>query len=270
MNRDIELSYGEAGSGSPTLVFVHGFSGSRIGWDPQLAYFSKTHRVVLPDLRGHGNTPRGEAEMTIENLAADLAALLDSLDLSGVVLIGHSMGCRVSLETCRAASGRIAGVVVIDGSNVGLGDKEGAQQRLDDGIAEHGYVAFAQKLYDGMFLEGHDPELKAFALAHGLAFPPETGYPLFRNLIAYDAERAVAAMREADRPVLVLQSTAMGVDRVRRSIPEGGSSPYMDQVLANCPRAEGTVITGCGHFTHWEAPAAVNSRIEEFLRERIG
>ena len=269
MNRDIELCYVEAGSGAPPLVFVHGFSGSRVGWEPQFAHFAKSHRVVVPELRGHGDSPRGEAEMTIENLADDLGALLERLDLTGAVLIGHSMGCRVSLETCRGASGRVAGVVLIDGSNVGIGGKEEAQRRLDELIAAEGYVAFARKLYDGMFLEGHDPELKAFAMARGLAFPAETGYPLFRNLMAYDADRAVAAMRETGLPVLVLQSTAMGVDRVRRSIPEGGSSPYMDLVLANCPRAEGAVIPGRGHFAQLEAPETVNARIEAFLSGRI-
>lgn len=268
MNRDIKLSYDAAGEGSPPLVFIHGFTGERIGWEPQFAHFSQTHRVVVPDLRGHGVSERGKEEMTVETLAADVHALLEELDLSGAVLIGHSMGCRVVLETRRRVPERIAKIVVIDGSNIGIGDKEGAQRRLDEGIAANGYAAFAHELYEGMFLEGHDPELKKYAMARGTTFPPEIGHPLFRNLIAYDADKAVAAMADADLPVLVLQSTTMGVDRLRRSIAVGERSLYMDLALKHCPRVETAVIPGCGHFTHLEAPEAVNARIEEFLSKR--
>ena len=253
------------GQGSPPLVFVHGFSGAGEHWQPQFDHFARTHRVVSLDLRGHGATPRGTEPLSIETLAADVAALLDELDLSGAVLAGHSMGCRVVLEARRHAPDRVAAMVLVDGSNIGIGDKEGAQRRLDQDIATNGYEKFARKLFGDMFFAGHDPDLRKRLLKRALELPAEIGQPLFRSFIGHDADRALAVMRGSDIPVLVLQSTALGVDRVRKPLGEGDTSPYVELVLANCRRAEYAVIPGVGHFTQLEAPAAVNARIEAFL-----
>lgn len=269
MKRDIKLDHAEAGEGSPPLVFVHGFASGREDWQPQFANFAKAHRVVIPDLRGHGATARGAEVLSIETLAADVEALLVDLDISGAVLAGHSMGCRIVLETRRRAPDRIAAVVLVDGSNIGIGDKDGAQRRLDEGIATNGYESFMLKLFGNTFFEGHDPDLKERILTRVLALPAEIGHPLIRNLIAYDADKAVAAMRECDVPVLVLQSTTFGVDLVRKSLNKGETSPYIDLVLANCPRAECAVIPGVGHYVQLEAPAAVNAGIKEFLSTLI-
>ncbi len=265
MKRDIELYFEEAGEGSPPLVFVHGLAGDREQWQPESDHFATAHRVVSPDLRGHGASPQGTEGLSIPTLAADVATLLADLDLSDAILAGHSLGCRIVLETCRQAPHRIAGVVLVDGSNIGLGDKEGAQRRVDEEIAAHGYESFILKLFGDMFVEGHDPDLKSRVMTRALALPAEIGHPLLRNLIAYDADEALAAMRECDLPVLVLQSTTMGVDLVRKSLRKGETSLYMDLTRANCPRCEFAVIPGVGHYAQLEAPEAVNARIKEFL-----
>ena len=265
MERDIKLYFEEAGEGGPPIVFVHGFAGGHEQWQPESNHFASALRVVSPDMRGHGESPKGTERLSIQTLATDVSTLLADLDLSGAVLAGHSMGCRIVLEARRQAPERIAGVVLVDGSNIGLGDKEGAQRRLDEEIATHGYESFILKIFGDMFMEEHDPNLKQVILTRALALPEEVGLPLFRNLIAYDADEALAAMRECSLPVLVLQSTTMGVDRVRKSLRKGETSLYMDIVQANCPLAEFAVIPGVGHYAQLEAPGAVNARIKEFV-----
>lgn len=265
MTRDIKLKYDQAGQGAPPLVFVHGFAGGREQWQPQARHFARTNRVFCLDLRGHGASVRGTEELTMQTLAADVVGLLEELELSGAVLAGHSMGCRIVLEARRQAPGRIAGVVLVDGSNIGLGDKEGALARIEGEIAEKGYEGFARKLFEDMFVEGYDPALKEQVMTRARALPEETGHPLFKGIVAYDADDVVEVMRGCGIPVLVLQSTAMGVDRVRRSLREGESSLFMDIARGNCPQAEFTVIPGVGHYAQLEAPNAVNGRIAQFL-----
>ena len=193
MTRDIKLDYDQAGQGAPPLVFVHGFAGGREQWRPQAGHFDRTNRVICLDLRGHGASARGTEELTMQTLAADVVGLLEELELSGAVLAGHSMGCRIVLEARRQAPGRIAGVVLVDGSNIGFGDKEGALARIEGEIAEKGYEDFARKLFEDMFVEGYDSALKEQVMTRARALPEETGHPLFKGIVAYDADDAVMA-----------------------------------------------------------------------------
>ena len=265
MKHELEMAYDESGQGAPALVLVHGLLSQRGHWRPQFDHFRATRRVVSMDLRGHGATPPGTAEPTIETLGADVAALLERLDLTGAVIAGHSLGCRVVLEARRRAPRRIAGVVLVDGSYLGANGKAPAQRSLDEAIAAKGYDAFARALYADMFLEGHDPALSGPIIADALAVPEQVCRALFHSLIAYDAEQLAPALRSCDVPLLALQSTVMGPDRARRPLRAGEASPFLDLVRANCPHAATHIVTGPGHFMQLEAPDVVNDRIEAFL-----
>jgi 3-oxoadipate enol-lactonase len=94
---DLDLHYREAGDGPP-LVFVHGLGGSATDWEHQLPFFSARYRVIVPELRGFGDTPRGQGLPSIPRFAADLRGLLDHLGVDDCHLIGHSMGGAVSLQ----------------------------------------------------------------------------------------------------------------------------------------------------------------------------
>ncbi len=104
-----------AASGNPPLLFVHGWAAHGGMFAPQFARFADTHRVIAPDLRGHGRSRRGAAP-DIAAMADDIASLLEDLDLDGVVAVGWSMGAAVLWDLLRRspAAERIAGLVVID------------------------------------------------------------------------------------------------------------------------------------------------------------
>src|SRR6185436_16928804 len=130
------------GRGAPPLVFVHGFACAHTDWKFQLEEFKKTHEVVACDLRGHGATPGQPQECSIEHYGGDVAALVNNLELRGVFLIGHSMGCRVVLEAARLLPKRVAGVVLIDGSRVPA-----------EPPPIENYAAFAENLFRQMFFK---------------------------------------------------------------------------------------------------------------------
>ena len=75
-----------AGSGSPALVFVHGFACTHEDWRAQLEHFQRSHEVLACDLRGHGRTPGRPHECSIEHYGGDVAALVNNLELARVVL----------------------------------------------------------------------------------------------------------------------------------------------------------------------------------------
>jgi pimeloyl-ACP methyl ester carboxylesterase len=259
------LRHDRAGAGAPALVFVHGFGCSRTDWEAQLAHFAPAHDCVACDLRGHGETPGRAEDCSIETYGADVAALLDALDLAQAVLVGHSMGCRVVLQAALDAPRRVAGLVLVDGSRIGTGDPVAAEASAARAVAAAGYARFAQGLFDGMFLPTSDPALRKRVVARGQAVPEAVGAALFARFVAWDArdmERALAAVR---RPLLVIQSTYLNSERLRVPLEPGASTPWFDLVRANCPQARVEIVTGVGHFPQIEAAVRVNALIEEFL-----
>ena len=99
--RGIEMAYDDTGGSGAALVLLHGFPFDRSMWRGQASALGGECRVVAPDLRGFGETPAGDGEMTMESLAEDVAALLDELKLERVLLGGLSMGGYVAFEFFR-------------------------------------------------------------------------------------------------------------------------------------------------------------------------
>src|SRR5271167_4951441 len=96
----VELQWSERGSspaGTPTLVLCHGYTGSSHDFALDFDALAANRRVITLDQRGHGHsTKTGQLDgYTIEQLSADLAALLEAEGDGPVDLLGHSMGGRV-------------------------------------------------------------------------------------------------------------------------------------------------------------------------------
>lgn len=93
------------GRGTP-VVLVHGLGGRRQSWDPVLPGLAAAREVITIDLPGHGETPALPGALTLDRLVGDLHAFLVENELSGVDLVGSSMGARMVLELARQGVGR--------------------------------------------------------------------------------------------------------------------------------------------------------------------
>lgn len=100
------------GEGAP-LVFIHGWTANRHRWDHQLAHFAAERRVVRLDLRGHGEST-GAGARTVDELARDVIALLDHLDVDRFVPVGHSMGGMIAQTLALAHPERVERMVLVD------------------------------------------------------------------------------------------------------------------------------------------------------------
>ena len=96
------------------LVFIHGFGGNALQWTYQLSRFSRTNRVIAPDLRGYGKSDKPGGDYSMDQILADLEALLDALGVTEkVVLVGHSFGGAIASEFAAAHPQRVARLVLI-------------------------------------------------------------------------------------------------------------------------------------------------------------
>ena len=107
----VPLHYDVTGSGDVALVFVHCWTCDRSFWNAQVPHFAPNYTVVRVELAGHGKSGHGRERYDMAGFGADVAAVVEDLGLSRVVLIGHSMGGPVSVEAAKRLGDRVIGVV---------------------------------------------------------------------------------------------------------------------------------------------------------------
>jgi pimeloyl-ACP methyl ester carboxylesterase len=110
----IPIHYKLYGKGDVSLVFVHDWCTNMTYWDKQIPSFGVNYKVVTLDLAGHGKSGPDRTAWTMDAFGADVAAVVDKLDLTQVVLIGHGMGGPVILEAARLIPSRAIGLVGAD------------------------------------------------------------------------------------------------------------------------------------------------------------
>ena len=110
----IPVCYEVHGTGAPALVLVHGWSCDRSYWSRQIGYFAGRYRVVAIDLAGHAESGAGRPAWTMPAFGNDVVAVVEKLGLEELVLIGHSMGGDVIVETALRLPGRAVGLVWAD------------------------------------------------------------------------------------------------------------------------------------------------------------
>lgn len=112
MQQPEPLFFHEMGDG-PALLILHGFLGVSDHWVGLGRQFARNFRVIIPDLRNHGRSP-WSSRFCWNEMADDILGLIDSLDLSEVSIIGHSMGGRLAMRFALACPQRIARLEVVD------------------------------------------------------------------------------------------------------------------------------------------------------------
>lgn len=259
------MQFHKAGTGSPAVVFVHGFACDSSDWQAQFDRLAEQTTVVACDLRGHGGAPAGAGGFSIEAFGADVGSLLADLDLPPAVLVGHSMGCRVILQAYLEAPHRVAGLVLLDGSRAGGGNPDDAERAMVETLRGDGYEPFVRDFFENMFIGSSDPELKAAVIARGLALSPVVGAPLFASIVGWDLRSAEQALAAVQVPLLAIQSTTMTAELVRTPLAAGRVSPWVELVQRYVLAAQVEVISGQGHYPHIEAADQVSDLIADFV-----
>ena len=245
----VPIAYTVAGEAEGALLFIHGWAGDRYYWASQLYDFADTHKVVTVDLAGHGDSGSDRAEWTIESLARDVQAVVDHLDLTSVVLVGHSMGGPVALEAARLMPDRVVGVVGVDTfHDVGYDYGDDWEEFL---VAyETDFADTCTEFVEQMFLEGADAGLVTEITADMCDISPEIGIALLRAFPGYDLPGSLAAV---EVPVRSINSPLWPTD-------VEGNRKYD-------PDFDVLIIEGSGHFPMREKREEFDRLLEQVIEE---
>jgi pimeloyl-ACP methyl ester carboxylesterase len=195
-----------AGTATTGLVFVHGWSCDRTYWTGQAGPFSKKYKVVTIDLAGHGGSGLNRRDYTMESFGADLAAVVNKLELQKVIFVGHSMGGAVILEAARLLPGRVAAVILVDLVEK-LDPTPYPAAEVDTFITSmtpH-FKDSAKLFVKHMFTKTADPKLVETIVEDMSSAPPTVALSALENTINYFDE-IPAAIQELRIPTIVINA----------------------------------------------------------------
>ena len=122
-NNEVRVSYLENDGDGPVVVALHGLAGAGDEFIATAVAVGRSHRFVLPDLRGHGHSTRRPADVSRDAFAADVAALIRQVSPGRpVTLVGQSMGGHTAIFAAAAFPNLIARLIVLEATVAGGAD----------------------------------------------------------------------------------------------------------------------------------------------------
>jgi pimeloyl-ACP methyl ester carboxylesterase len=112
------LSYLDSGTG-PVVLFIHGILGSHRNWAHLIDRIDDNHRVIVPDLFGHGESAKPVGDYSLGAHAATMRDLLDRLGIERVTLVGHSLGGGIAMEFYYLFPERVERLVLVASGGLG-------------------------------------------------------------------------------------------------------------------------------------------------------
>jgi pimeloyl-ACP methyl ester carboxylesterase len=249
----IRLAFDDRGAGEPIIVFVHGWTCDRSVFAPQAEHFSKRHRVVSVDLRGHGESDKPFEPYPIETYADDIAYLIDQRGLGKVVAIGHSLGGNIVMQLAASHPHCVAAIVMVEpGPFAPPPDVRAGFEAIADAIDAGNQEPRRELIRNHLFLQTSDPMVIENVLHIMMEAPSHVAASALRGALAFDGP-AVAARCKV--PALHLAAT----------------SPFnpphlMSQWLPHIVHGQ---TVGAGHFNQLEVPDQTNLMIEHFMRHYV-
>ncbi|CBG67965.1 MULTISPECIES: alpha/beta fold hydrolase [Streptomyces] len=235
------------GDGVP-LVFVHGWTANRHRWDHQVAHFSGKRRVIRLDLRGHGES-RGAGVRTIEELAEDVLALLDHLEVQRFVLVGHSMGGMISQTITLAHPERVERLVLVN--SIGRMTYSRGRGLLMAVSTRVPFKLFVAANIQRAFAPGYPREQIREYIRASAATPREVVMTLYGAMRAFDV---LDRLGEISTPTLLVH----GYHDIQLPVSQ------MLRMATACQDAEVRILDA-GHELPVEKPAELTATLDRFL-----
>jgi 3-oxoadipate enol-lactonase len=253
---DAEIAYWIVGDGAP-VVLLHPFPANHEFWQPVTQTLATHYRLILPDLRGHGESEVGEGPATMEKHAADIARVMDDADVGRAPLIGVSIGGYVLFEFWRRNRGRVAALGLCN-TKAPADNAEARAGRLQaaNDVLERGTEPFFESMIPrllGRTTRETRPDLVDGALRMMRQMSPADVAQVQRGM----AERpdSVETLKTINVPTLLVT----GDEDISTGVNE---AELMHQHIAG---SQLKVIPKAGHYSPWERSDSASILLRQFL-----
>src|SRR5438445_3262760 len=255
----VRLHYLIGGKGSP-VVLLHGYAETSHMWLPIMPLLAQGHTVIVPDVRGAGDSAKPESGYDKKNMAVDIHELTSSLGFKRVTIVGHDIGLMVAYAYAAQFPEQTARVVLMDAFLPGIGNWKDVWLMRDlwhfhfYGEVPLALVKGRERIYLEHFWNDFAADRKRsvpeadrqiYAEAYAQPGGMRAGFEYFRNFERDAKDFAQLSATPLPMPVLVLTG-------------EKASGNFLiEQARLVATNVQGQVVTGSGHWLMEEAPQAV-------------
>jgi len=258
----VRLHYVDWGhTDQPPVLFLHGGSAHARWWDFVVNPLADRYRCIALDLRGHGDsTWPAPPDYRLQTHAADVAAVIDALDLRAVAVVGHSFGGFVAMAFARAAAARLSALVIVD-SRARITARSARFLEALRKLPHPRYASLEEAAQRFRLLPSATnaaPHVMAHVVRHGMVQSADGSWTLkfdrraMADTPAQDLSPALAAI---GCPILA----------IRGEHSEILSAAGLVEFQAANPRATTTEVSGAHHHVMLDQPDALARVIGEFL-----
>lgn len=253
-----DIAYQKCGVSDTTLLFVHGWCIDKSYWDNQVDYFCDQYAVVTIDLPGMHAEKANRNAWSIYDYASDITSVIDELKLQHVILIGHSMGGDICLETAIKRPGNIIGFIGIDNfKDAGIEPDELTRNaikeffgmlRKDFPEVSNGYAR------DYLFSSGTDSIVRQRVCKDFASSNPDVSVQALQGTFNYGPSE-IESLKKLKKKVYLINSDVTPTD--------------LTNFNKNKIPVEVLPIAGTGHFPMLEKPAEFNLLIKKAVEKII-
>ncbi|QRF62401.1 alpha/beta fold hydrolase [Variovorax paradoxus] len=261
------INYRIGGTG-PAIVLLHGYAETGHMWNPLMPLLAKTHTVVVPDLRGAGNSSKPESGYGKKNMAVDIHELVKSLGIRNVSIVGHDIGLMVAYAYAAQFPSETDKVVLMDAFLPGIGQWQNVWLLRDlwhfhfHGATPLALVHGRERIYFEHFWNDFaaDPkrsvpeaDRRFYAKAYAQPGGMRAGFEYFKAFEQDAAEFAELGKTPLPMPMLVLSGE------------KAGGTFLIEQGKMVATNVQGVIVKGSGHWLMEEAPDQVIPALVNFL-----
>ena len=257
---DLQMAYTDTGVGRP-IVLIHGYPFNRTLWNEQVATLSSSYRIIVPDLRGFGESDSSPGPATMNRMAQDVARLMDHLEITRAVIGGLSMGGYVALAFYKQFPSRVRALILAD-TRAQADTEEAKQTRAQQ--AEKAVSEGMAGIADAMLPKLLTPET--------VSKRPEIVKRVRDMMLKTKPEGAAAALlgmaEREDQTELLSKITAKTLIIVgaEDAITPVADSEKMHNAIAG---SRLVVLESAGHVSNFERAERFNEALMDFLRESL-
>lgn len=253
---DAEIVYRSLGEG-PAIVLLHPFPVDHEFWLPVAERLGTRYRVVLPDLRGHGESEVGEGPATMEKHAADIARVMDNAEIGRAPLVGVSIGGYALFEFWRNRRDRVTALGLCN-TKAGADSPEARAGRLQaaNDVLERGTEPFFESMIPKVLAKTTRemrPDLVDGALRMMRKMSPAGVAQVQRGMAA--RPDSVETLKTINVPTLLVTGDEDAMTGVNEA----------ELMRQHIPGSQLRVISKAGHYSPWEQPEEAAKLLRQFL-----
>jgi len=266
----VRINYKIGGQG-PAVVLLHGYAETSHMWLPLMPQLATGHAVIVPDLRGAGNSERPQGGYDKKTMANDIRELVQQLGFNQVSIVGHDIGLMVAYAYAAQYPSEVNKVVLMDAFLPGVGDWKSVWLMRDlwhfhfYGETPLALVKGRERTYFEHFWNDFaadrthsvpEADRQFYAAAYARDDGMRAGFEYFKNFEQDAKDFAALSTTKLNMPFLVLSG-------------EKASGTFLiEQAKLVATNVSGNVVQGSGHWLMEEAPDQVIPTLVAFLNAK--